>query len=69
MSGPTLGDKKEGLEMSAAPKQRLTWFLLKSDIDPSDLDAVLEEPDTGTLHRYRVPLLHKRRDSLARGVQ
>lgn len=47
--------------MSAQPKQRLTWFLLKSEVDPADLGAVLEEPETGTLRSYRVPLLHKKR--------
>jgi hypothetical protein len=50
--------------MSTGPKQRLTWFLLKPDIDLSHLDRVVEPPDTGMLHNFRIPLLHKTQDTL-----
>ncbi|HTU78965.1 MAG TPA: DUF6119 family protein [Solirubrobacteraceae bacterium] len=50
--------------MSTEPKQRLTWFLLKPDIDLSHLDSVVEPPDIGTLHNVRIPLLHKTQDTL-----
>lgn len=51
----------------AAAKQRklrLSWFLVKPTIDFADVDAIVESPSKGTLHAYRVPALHKERDSL-----
>jgi uncharacterized protein (TIGR04141 family) len=46
----------------AKRKQRLSWFLVKPAID--DVDAIVESPSKGTLHRYKVSALSKDRDSL-----
>jgi uncharacterized protein (TIGR04141 family) len=46
------------------PKLRLTWFLLKSDIDPDDAAKIIEAPKSGQLNGYRVPVLHATRESL-----
>jgi uncharacterized protein (TIGR04141 family) len=50
--------------MAQTPKQRLTWFLIKGSVQREDADAIIEAPETGVLHRYRVPSLDPRRDSL-----
>lgn len=50
--------------MSAPTKLTLTWCLFKADIDRDDPDAAIEQPETGSLESYRIPSLHKRRDSL-----
>jgi uncharacterized protein (TIGR04141 family) len=45
-------------------KLRLSWFLVKPSINFDEVDAIVEQPINGTLYAYRVPALHKERDSL-----
>jgi uncharacterized protein (TIGR04141 family) len=45
-------------------KLRLSWFLVKPTIDFEDVDAIVEPPAKGTLHRYRVSVLNTKQDSL-----
>jgi uncharacterized protein (TIGR04141 family) len=50
--------------MDSPPKLRLSWCLIKPDVDLNDEDAIIEPPETGALQRFRVPVLHKKRNSL-----
>lgn len=50
--------------MAQSGKQRLTWFLIRRNVDFSDVDQIIEPPDKGQLHRYSVPALNRRTDSL-----
>lgn len=50
--------------MAKKRKQRLSWFLFKRSVDFSDVDQLIEPPDTGELHRYRVSVLDSTVDSL-----
>lgn len=50
--------------MSANPKRRLTWCLVKPGVDVDDADAVIEPPESGVIESYRINALHQKRDSL-----
>jgi uncharacterized protein (TIGR04141 family) len=50
--------------MARKRKLRLSWFLLKPDVDVNDSDAIIDAPAKGTLHRFKVPVLAKQRESL-----
>ena len=50
--------------MAKTRKQRLSWFLVKPSVDVDDVDAIIEPPSKGTLHRYKISALNKDRDSL-----
>jgi uncharacterized protein (TIGR04141 family) len=43
---------------------RLSWFLVKSEIEATDVEAIIEKSDDSQLSSFRVPALHKDRDSL-----
>jgi uncharacterized protein (TIGR04141 family) len=45
-------------------KRRLTWFLVKPEINLDDLEAIIEPPERGELHSFRIDALSKERDSL-----
>jgi uncharacterized protein (TIGR04141 family) len=50
--------------VAKTPKQRLTWFLIKPSVNVNDIDAMIESPEAGVVHRYRVPALNPGGDSL-----
>ena len=50
--------------MAQARKQRLTWFLIKRGKEYADVDQIIEPPDKGELHRYKVSALDSKKDSL-----
>lgn len=50
--------------MAKPKKLRLSWSLVKKGIDSDDLHQIIEPPDGEELHRYRIPTLDKKNDSL-----
>lgn len=50
--------------MAQARKQRLTWFLIKRGKDFADVDQIIEPPDMGELHKYKVSALDSKKESL-----
>jgi uncharacterized protein (TIGR04141 family) len=50
--------------MAKAQKQRLTWFLIKRGSAYASVDQIIEPPESGQLHRYKVSALNTQRESL-----
>ena len=50
--------------MAKTPKQRLTWFLIKRGSAYASVDQIIEPPESGQLHRYKVSALDTQKESL-----
>lgn len=50
--------------MAQTRKQRLTWFLIKRGRAYANADQIIEPPEKGQLHRYKVPALDSHKESL-----
>lgn len=50
--------------MAGVRKMRLSWFLVKPEIEATDVEAIIERSDGSALQSFRVAALSKVRDSL-----
>ena len=50
--------------MAKRKKQRLSWFLIKSGIGLDKPDAIVEPPPKGSMHKFKIPVLDKDRETL-----